>query len=336
VAASGPLKLLPGCRYSVDFAISVVSAKFLNHMPYERQRVDMQRLGLNVPVMTMYRLSEQLALHMEGIAEEIRLDIFTAKMLAVHLDETRWPILSNHDDDGQMWILSNQAGSYYRFEPTRAGGIADELIKGFSGAVLTDKYSGYLHFRKELGLTWGLCWAHARREFFDLLKDYPEEVTRIVTLIDDLFDIEREAKTWEELALLRADKSAKKVEEIKSFLFEIRANFFDRDDFCKAVNYVLSGWKEFTAFLTDLRLPLSNNAAERALRHAVLGRKNFNGSKTINGADTAATLYTVIESCKKAGLDPVRYMKYVITENQADRKPLTPLKFAQKNHALAV
>ena len=335
VAAPGPLKLLPGCRYSVDFAISVVSGKFLNHMPYERQRVDMKRLGLNVPVMTLYRLSEQVALHLEGIAEDIRLDIFAAKILAAHLDETRWPILSNHDDDGQMWILSNQAGSYYRFEPTRSGSIADELLKGFTGAVLTDKFSGYLHFREEKSLTWGLCWGHARREFFDLLEAYPEEVTRIVTLIDDLFDIEREALTWEDLVRLRSEKSANKIDEIKNLLHEIQANFFGRDDFCKAANYVLSAWKEFTAFLTDTRLPLSNNAAERALRHAVLGRKNFNGSKTINGADTAATLYTVIESCKKAELDPGDYMKYVIAENQADRKPLTPLKFAQKSHGLA-
>jgi hypothetical protein len=272
---------------------------------------------------------------MENITAEIRNDIFAAKKLAAHLDETRWPILSNHDDDGQMWILSNQAGSYYHFEPTRSGNIADELLKGFSGAVLTDKYSGYLHFREDKCLTWGLCWSHARREFFDLLEAYPEEVTRIVTLIDDLFDFEREAVTWEDLARIRAQKSAKKLEEIKAVLHEIQANFFNRDDFCKAANYVLSGWKEFTAFATDLRLPLSNNAAERALRHAVLGRKNFNGSKTINGADTAATLYTVIESCKKAELDPNDYMRYVIQENQAGRKPLTPLKFAQKNRGLA-
>ncbi len=330
VAAPGPLKLLPGCRYSVDFAISVVISKFLNHMPYERQRKDMKRAGLSVPVMTLYRLSEQVALHMGGVAEEIREDIFAATILAVHLDETRWPILSNHDDDGQMWILSNQAGSYYRFEPTRSGQIADELLKGFIGAVLTDKYSGYLHFRKT-SLKWGLCWAHARREFFDLLGDYPEEVARIVSLIDDLFDIEREARTWEDLARLRAEKSTKKIEEIKNVLHEIRANFFNHDDFCKAANYVLTGWKEFTAFLTDMRLPLSNNSAERALRHAVLGRKNFNGSKTINGADTAATLYTVIESCKKMELDPAGYMKYVIQENQADRKPLTPLKYARES-----
>ncbi len=330
VTAPGPLKLLPGCRYSVDFALSVAAQKFLNHMPYERQAKDMKRIGLQVPVMTMYRLSEQVALHMGNVAEKIRDDILrAASQIAVHLDETRWPILSNHDDNGQMWILSNQAGSNYRFEPTRSGAIADELLKGFSGAVLTDKYSGYLHFRKDPAVIWGLCWSHGRREFLDLKGPYEDVVAKIVTLIDDLFDIERRARTWEELAKLRETESAKKLVELKAVLEQARADFFDQDDLCKAAHYVLSAWKEFTAFVDDVRLPLSNNSAERGLRHAVLGRKNFNGSKTINGADVAATLYTVIESCKKAEIDPTDYMRYVITENNSDREPMTPLSYAK-------
>jgi transposase len=328
VTAHGPIKLLPGCRYSVDFALSVVAGKFLNHLPYERQRKDMKRLGIDVPVITMYRLSEQVALHVSGVAEDICQDIFSAP-LACHLDETRWPILSNHDDDGQMWILSNQAGSYYRFEPTRSGKIADELLKNYSGPILTDKYSGYLQFRDSKKCVWGLCWVHARREFWDLRADYPEEAEKIVALINELFAIERRAKTWGQLKALREIESPKILSELKVLLEKYRADFFDRDDFCKATHYVLSAWTEFTAFTKDVRLPLSNNDAERALRHAVLGRKNFNGSKTINGADTAATLYTVIESCKKSKIDPVTYMNYVINENHFDRKPLTPLSYAK-------
>ena len=73
-----------------------------------------------------------------------------------------------------------------------------------------------------------------------------------------------------------------------------------------------------------------NGGRSRALRHAVLGRKNFNGSKTINGADVAATLYSVIESCKKVQLDPVDYMKYVICENDSGRDPLTPMNRARQ------
>ena len=328
VTAKGPVKLLPGCRYSVDFALSIVAGKFLNHLPYDRQRKDLKRLGLRIPVMTMSRLCEMVSLHMEKTVEKIRDDIFNAK-IACHLDETRWPILNKNADNGQMWILANQAGSYYKFEPTRSGKIADELLDGFEGAVLTDKFGGYLHFRKDKKINWGLCWAHARREFFDLKEAYPDAALPIVEAIDDLFEIERKAKTWAELKRLRETESETKTLEIYKLLQAVRAEFFDRDDLCKAAQYVLGGWAEFTAFLKDSRLPLSNNAAERALRHAVLGRKNFNGSKTINGADVAATLYSVIESCKRVELDPVDYMKYVIAENHNDREPLTPLKRAR-------
>jgi transposase len=329
VTAPGPVKLLPGSRYSVDFALSVVAGKFLNHLPYERQRKDMSRLGLDVPVMTLSRLAEQVSVHCTDVVERIRLDIFRSR-LACHLDETRWPILKKTESDGQMWVLSNQAGSYYRFEPARSGAIADELLKGYAGAVLTDKFSGYLHFRNQETLNWGLCWSHARREFFDLRAVYETEVMKIVGAIDDLFEIERKARTWPELEALRKNESKPKLAEIKSLLEDARAEFFDQDDFCKAANYVLSAWAEFTAFADDVRLPLSNNEAERALRHAVLGRKNFNGSKTINGADVAATLYSVIESCKKVQLDPVDYMKYVIYENEGGRHPLTPLNRARQ------
>lgn len=328
VTAEGPVKLVAGSRYSVDFALAVVGGKFLNHLPYERQMKDMQRLGINVPVMTMFRLSEQVALHMGGVAEDIRRDIFESN-LACHLDETGWPILNKKDNDGQMWVLSNQAGSYYLFDPTRSAAVADELLKGFSGCVLTDKYGGYKHFRTLKNITWGLCWAHARREFLDLHEAYPDVVENIILKIDKLCEYEREAKTWADLKVIREKKSKLMLVEIKEDLEVIQRDFFDQSELCKAANYILTGWPEFTAFTENMALPLTNNDAERALRHAVLGRKNFNGSKTINGADVAATLYSVIESCKKVELDPIDYMKYVITENQKDRKALTPLKYAK-------
>jgi len=63
---------------------------------------------------------------------------------------------------------------------------------------------------------------------------------------------------------------------------------------------VLKFWPELTLFLRDLSVPLDNNSAER---HVVMGRKNFGGSKTIDGADVAATLYTAIDIAKKWALN---------------------------------
>lgn len=78
--------------------------------------------------------------------------------------------------------------------------------------------------------------------------------------------------------------------------------------------YTLKLWHGLKLFLDDPKIPLSNNDAERALRHAVMGRKNFYGSKTINGADVTATLYTIIESCKKVELDPKSFITMTIKQ----------------------
>ena len=108
----------------------------------------------------------------------------------------------------------------------------------------------------------------------------------------------------------------------------------------KSIRYLLNNWGEFTAFLDDIRVPLSNNDAERALCHSVLGRKNFYGSKTINGADVASVHYTIIETCKKVQLDPASYYRYLVHMNHTDKPPRTPLgyvrwKYEQKKTAQA-
>jgi len=76
----------------------------------------------------------------------------------------------------------------------------------------------------------------------------------------------------------------------------------------KAIDYMLSLWPGLTCFLVDPRIPLDNNAAERALRGVVVGRKNHYGSHSKRGAEVAAILYTLFESAKLAGVDPHRYV----------------------------
>jgi len=118
------------------------------------------------------------------------------------------------------------------------------------------------------------------------------------------------------------------MEKLKAKLEETQKNFFPKDPMQKAINYLLSNWCQFTAFTENIKLPVSNNESERALRQAVLGRKNYRGSKTIDAADRAAVLFTVIETCKKVEIYPEDYIKYVITENHYGREPKTPLKLA--------
>jgi len=310
LTARGPAKLKSGCLYSIDFATSVAIDKYLYHMPLERQRRKLQSHGLDVNVKTLYGLCEAVADHCNAVIPMIKKEIL-ADFTAAHMDETPWHIMGS-EQTCYMWALSNRIGSFYQFEPTRSGKVAEEILEGHEGSVVTDGYSGYNRVKRNEKIRVQQCWSHVRREFFDLHKNYPAEVSEVVKLIDALLKVEHEAKTFAELAELRKTKSKPQVEKIREWLIEQRPKHLPRSGLVKAIDYALGHWSELTLFLKDLSVPLTNNDAERALRHIVMGRKNFNGSKTINGADVAASIYTVIESAKKAGLEPCDYLRYLI------------------------
>ena len=140
--------------------------------------------------------------------------------------------------------------------------------------------------------------------------------------------IEREAGvSFEKLGVLRKQKSRPLIERIRVWLeTRQRKYLLDEDEMGKSIRYLLNQWPGFTLFLTDIRVPLTNNHAERTLRHGVLGRKNYYGSKTINGADVAAEHLTIVETCKLVNLEPQAYYRYLL---QAGRDALSPLKYVQ-------
>lgn len=340
ITAPNPEKLLPGCSYSVDFATSVVTDKYINHIPLERQTRMMESLDLkNMSTKTLYNLCLAVSVHLGPIAEKIKNDVLSQKKLVVHADETPWPIQIKEQDDGYMWVISNAAGSFYVFEPTRSGEIIKEILKTYSGPVMCDGYTGYnrlkeLKTENELNqISLVHCWAHARRKFTDIEENYPNEVLEIANLMKELFHIEKLAQSFDELIKIRFEQSTKVVDKIKTWLLEKHPQTRPDDYLRKAIEYCFKYWDGLTAFLQDERVPLTNNEAERTIRHAVMGRKNFYGSRTHNGADVAATLYTVIESCKKVELDPRTYINMIVKNIVRDEETLTPLEYARKTRS---
>lgn len=132
---------------------------------------------------------------------------------------------------------------------------------------------------------------------------------------------------WE---VFREKESAKIIGRIKDLLLQEYPRSRESSQKRKAILYVQKRWDGFTKFLTDTRIPLSNNEAERTIRHAAMGRKNYYGSGNQSGAETAATLFTIIESAKKNDIDPRTYLLGTLTELAAGREPLTPLALAKK------
>ena len=96
-----------------------------------------------------------------------------------------------------------------------------------------------------------------------------------------------------------------------------------RSEFGKAVRYMLERWEGLTRFVEDPRVPLDNNAAERALRGPVVGRKNHYGSRSLRGTQVAALFYTLCETAKLAGVDPHAYLLRALYSAMAEPGAVT-------------
>ena len=210
-----------------------------------------------------------------------------------------------------------------------------ETLQDYSGAILTDGYSGYYQFRKDNKKNvnknkLALCHAHARRYFFEIKEDYPE-VEYILEKYRELFKVEKLAKDFTELLELRKTRSQIIIYEMKAWLLENLISARNETKFKSAIQYSLNHWVELTVFLEDAFVPLTNNEAERTIRQAVMGRKNFYGSRSIDGADLAAVLYTIIESCKKVEIDPRKYLLETNKLAAEEKLTETPFEYA-KSH----
>ncbi len=137
-------------------------------------------------------------------------------------------------------------------------------------------------------MTSALCWAHARRHFFEL-ADIAANARSLkkgaispialeaVKRIDAVFDIERAINGMraEKRLAVRQERGVALVAELEVWLREKRGGLSRSASVAAAIDYMLSRWDRFTPFLSDGRICLTNNAAERALRGFALGRKSW-------------------------------------------------------------
>jgi transposase len=194
-----------------------------------------------------------------------------------------------------------------------------------------EPYRGWLgplvdHQRAPVPITAALCWAHARRQFFEL-ADIAANVRRgkkaaaispigleAIKRVDALFDIERgiNGQSAEQRLRVRKEQSTPLVAGLEAWLREQRPRLSRASSVDEPIDYMLRRWGRFARFIDDGRISLTNNAAERALRGFALGRKSrlFAGSE--RGADRAAAMATLITTAKLNDVDPQAWLADVL------------------------
>lgn len=344
--AKGSLKRVPGGKYSINLGIEVVIDKYLNHIPLDRQRRIMARDYLIIDTKTLYGLTRHLENLLDDIPRMILKEILNQK--TVNIDESPLSIFSPERKKGYVWSVSNNYGQYYQYELTRSGKVAEEMLFGFKGRVVSDAYGGYnfLYFMKEI--THAGCWSHARRNFIEAENNHP--ISReMVDLINTLYDIDHEAISFEHLLNLRKTKSVKVLVEIEEWMENTKGKYLKDSKLGKAIKYLKRGLRPFESkgeivnpthigalreFTRDEYIPLDNNIAEQSQRAPVMGRNNFNGFKTIDGADTGMVFYSIVGTCHKLGVPVKSYLKEMTLRALKNEKLITPFEFGKELQAL--
>ena len=114
------------------------------------------------------------------------------------------------------------------------------------------------------GLFLAFCWAHVRRRFTDIEKNYPCECAEILDLIGELFHLEQLATGYDDLKKLREEKSKPLVKKVKGWLFDNQPKARGESHLLKAIQYTLNHWESLTLFLEDVRIPLNRVEEWRA------------------------------------------------------------------------
>jgi len=153
------------------------------------------------------------------------------------------------------------------------------------------------------------CWSHGRRKLFELARLHKMPIAvEAVRRIDELFAIEREINdlTADERLQVRRARSKPLVEEPERWLTVERRKLSSKNPLAKAIDYSPKRRNQFTRFLDDGRICMTNNAAERAVRGIAVGRRNWTFCGSDAGGHRAAVMYTLIETAKLCDIDPRR------------------------------
>jgi transposase len=321
--APGPLRLAThpdrrGRRYSADFAVEVAIGKYLDHLPLERQVRMMRREGLAIDSQTLWDQLEAAATILRPTYEALRQHVQAAPVIGA--DETWWRVcVGPAGKRWWAWSLTSATAVTYTILESRSQEAARQVLNGYRGIVIADGYSVYAALaRAGPRFTLAHCWAHVRRKFVEAEPHYPGPCAEVLDLIGQLYAVEQacprvgvgdedeQTELRQRRAHLRAERSAPLVAAIRAWAQGQRA--LPESSLGKAIAYMLGLWPGLTRFLNDPRIPLDNNATERALRGMVIGRKNHYGSRSRRGTEVAALFYSLIESAKLCGVEPKAYL----------------------------
>jgi transposase len=324
-----PLRTLQDrCLAAPGLLAAIIVGKYVDHVPlYRQEQIFGTRHGVKLPRQTMVQWMGLAADWLRPIYEHIRTGVLGGGY--VQIDETPIAYLAPGNGEtklGYLWTYSRPKGdTVFSWQTSRAAACLEAIVPPqWQGTVQSDGYRAYGAFVRvhnaQAGceaITLAGCWAHVRRAIREGQDSAPRTVGWLLRQIAHLYEIERQLRVGRAGPALRqavrAAQSAMIVRRLRTALVRIRARHLPQSALGRAITYALDQWPALERFLADGRLEIDNNLCENAIRPTAIGKKNWLFIGAAAAGQRGAILYTIVESCRRRGLDPLAYLRDVLT-----------------------
>ena len=324
ITADKPAQLIEKGMASPSVLAMLLTTKYVDGLPLHRFEKVLGRHGIDISRQTLARWVIQCGEYFQPLLNLMRDNLLTSQI--VHCDETRVQVLkeAGREPSSQSWMWVQTGGPpdkpviLFDYSTSRAQDVPTRLLDGYRGYVMTDDYAGYNALGAQTGVERLGCWAHARRKFMEAQKVQPKGKTGradiALNLINKLYGIERDLKAGSESErkIGRHEQSLPILAQLKSWIEKTQPQVTAQNALGKAISYLASNWSKLERYVEEGYLPIDNNAAERAIRPFVIGRKNWLFSDTPKGAAASARLYSLVETAKANGQEPYAWLRYAL------------------------
>lgn len=326
VQAPAPARLIEGGLPTEATVSQVVVSKYADHLPLYRQAQIYARQGIALDRSTLADWVGRAAWLLKPVHERLLTRLKTSTKLFA--DETTAPVLDpgrGRTKVGQLWAYARDdrpwggadpPGVAYVYAPDRKAERPIIHLSGFTGILQVDGYAGYRALAKGGAVQLAFCWAHVRRNFYELAVPGPAPIaSEALKRIAELYAVETECRGRgpDERRVLRQEKSRLILEALEPWLKTKLGLISQKTKLADAIRYALTRWEGLTRFIDDGRIEIDSNVVERSIRPIALNRKNALFAGSDGGGEHWAIIASLIETCKLCNVEPQNYLTDVMT-----------------------
>lgn len=294
----------------------ILISKYQDHSPLYRQEQIFNRHGISLPRKLLCGWVAGAAELLTPIYEALKKELLAESYLQA--DETHLkvqdPEVQGKLHTGYLWsILGPPNRVIFHYADSRAGEVPRELLNGFKGRLQTDAYAGYNKVFIPESCERIACMAHLRRKFIESRATAKSSADKVISLIADLYKLERSLKN--EIPAERLRKRKKRafytLKKLYRLIKQQRKSTLPESAYAKALNYAWEQRIAMLQYLRDGRYEIDNNLIENQMRPIALGRKNYLFAGSHEGAKRAAIIYSILQTCKLNQVNPFDYLSDV-------------------------